>query len=304
MHISEAIAMYLRHLEAKRRSASTISWYHEQFAAYGRWSAAAHIGDELPSAEQIDQYLADQHAAGLRPSTVHARYRALRAVLRFLEKRRRLRHDDNPIHLLEAPTVPVEARRYVTPDDLERIIGAIDGQSWLDHRDRLILSILFFSGLRVTELCDLAVADIDAARLEVVVRSGKGEKARVVPTAPEVRQFLAAYLYSRPNHAEQLLLKSDGWEGSGGKLHREGVRQMLIRRCRAAGVVPPFSPHAFRHGFAMWTLNSGARLTTVSAMMGHSDPQITHQIYAHTTVTTVRREYDAARLALGKARNR
>jgi site-specific recombinase XerD len=304
MQFSEAIAMYLRHLEAKRRSSSTITWYQEQFIAFERWRLAARVGDELPTAERIDLFLADQHAAGLRPSTVHARYRAIRAVLRFLEKRRRLRHDDNPIHLLEAPTVPVETRRYVTPDDLERIIGAIDGQSWLDHRDRLILAILFFSGLRVTELCDLAVTDIDAARLEVIVRSGKGEKARVVPTAPEVRQFLAAYLYSRPNHTEHLLLKSDGWDGHAGPLKREGVRQMLIRRCRVAGIAPPFSPHAFRHGFAMWLINSGVRLTTVSTAMGHSDPHITHQIYAHTTATTVRREYDEARLALGRSRNR
>ena len=304
MQFSEAIAMYLRHLEAKRRTASTIAWYHEQFAAYARWCESAGVGDGLPTAEQIDQYLADQHAAGLRPSTVHARYRAIRAVLRFLEKRRRLRHDDNPIHLLEAPTVPLEARRYVTPDDLERIMQAIDGQSWLDHRDRLIISILFFSGLRVTELCDLAVADVDVSRLEITVRQGKGEKARVVPTAPEIRQLLAAYLYSRPNHTEHLLLKSDGWEGQAGPLRREGVRQMLMRRCYAAGVNPPFSPHAFRHGFAMWLINSGVRLTTVSAAMGHSDPQITHQIYAHTTATTVRREYDEARLMLGKSRNR
>lgn len=304
MQFSDAIAMYLRHLEAKRRSPSTISWYQEQFAAFNRWCLSVGVDDAIPTAEQIDQFLAAQHDAGLRPSTVHARYRAIRAVLRFLEKRRRLRHDDNPIHILEAPTVPVETRRYVTPEDLERIMQAIDGQSWLDHRDRLILSILFFSGLRVTELCDLAVADVDAAKLEITVRQGKGEKARVVPTAPEVRQLLTAYLYSRPNHTAHLLLKSDGWEGQAGPLRREGVRQMLIRRCYAAGIVPPFSPHAFRHGFAMWLINSGVRLTTVSTAMGHSDPQITHQIYAHTTATTVRREYDEARLMLGKARNR
>jgi integrase/recombinase XerD len=68
---------------------------------------------------------------------------------------------------------------------------------------------------------------------------------------------------------------------------------MLIRRCKAVGLAP-YSPHAFRHGFAMWLLNAGARATTVATAMGHSDPNITLTIYAHTTATTVRREYQDA----------
>ena len=68
---------------------------------------------------------------------------------------------------------------------------------------------------------------------------------------------------------------------------------MLIRRCQAAGI-EVYNPHAFRHGFAMWMLNSGVRLTTVSTAMGHSDPAITSKTYAHTTVETVRSEYEMA----------
>ena len=115
-----------------------------------------------------------------------------------------------------------------------------------------------------------------------------------MPCAPEVRPTLAAYLYTRPNHAEALLLASDGYGGAKGALRAEGVRQMLIRRCKAVGIDPPYSPHAFRHGFAMWLLNAGARATTVATAMGHSDPQVTLAIYAHTTAKTVRREYDEA----------
>ena len=109
-----------------------------------------------------------------------------------------------------------------------------------------------------------------------------------------MRPALAAYLYLRPCHPEALLLPSDGYGGAlPGSLRPEGVRQMLKRRCRAAGITP-YSPHAFRHGFAMWFLNGGARATTVAAAMGHSDVQVTLRTYAHTTVRTVRREYDEA----------
>lgn len=300
MTFSAAAALYDRHLHAKRRKPTTLSWYANQFGAYRRWLEAGQRGDLLPDAETIDAFLADQHAAGLRPASVHARFRALRALLLFLERRRLLSHDANPVHVLDAPSVPREVRRFVTLPDLTAILAAIDGATWLEHRDRLILGILFYSGLRLAELCALQVGDVDAAGLTITVRQGKGDKARLVPTTAEVIRHFVAYLYSRPNHTDNLLLASDGYGGYTGPLRPEGVRQMLIRRCRRAGIEPPYSPHAFRHGFAMWTLNAGVRLTTVATLMGHSDPNITHQIYAHTTVVTARREYDEA---LRKARN-
>lgn len=301
MLLSQAINQYEQHLRAKRRSPKTLGWYREQFAAYIQWRAAQVIPpqDEIPSAELIDTFLADQHAAGLSPSTVHARFRALRALLRFLERRRHMTHEQNPIHVVEAPTIPKVVRRHVTIDDLDALLSAITGQTWLDHRDRVILLILFFSGLRVGELCGLEVADVDTVSLEITIHRGKGDKARVVPCAPELRPPLAAYLFTRPNHQEALLLKSDGYGGAAGALRPEGVRQMLIRRCKHAGI-SIFNPHAFRHGFAMWLLNSGARATTVATAMGHSDSNITLSIYAHTTVSTVRREYDEALLKRGR----
>lgn len=305
MLFSQAVAQYEQHLRARRRSPKTLAWYKEQFAAYVAWRAAQAIApmDEIPEADLIDAYLADQHAAGLAPSTVHARFRALRALLRFLERRRKLSHDQNPIHLVEAPTVPKQVRRHVSTGDLDLLLGSISGQTWLDHRDRVILLILFYSGLRLSELCELHVPDVDMQTLEVTVHRGKGDKARVVPCTPEVRPALAAYLYTRPSHIEALLLKSDGYGGSAGPLKPEGVRQMLRRRCRQAGIEPPYNPHAFRHGFAMWLLNAGARATTVATAMGHSDSQITLAIYAHTTVTTVRREYDEALIKRAKTLN-
>lgn len=295
MNFDNAVQLYMQHLRALRRSPRTLIWYQEQLAAYRKWAKDTGFSEALPSADIIDEYIAAQHAAGLSPATVHARFRALRAVFRFLEKRRKLSHDANPIHLLEAPTVPTQVRRYVTPEDLDTLMAGITGQTWLDHRDRVVFLVLFYSGLRLGELCGLTVDDIDLQRLEITIRHAKGDKARVVPTVEELRPVLTAYYYTRPNHTPALLLASDGYGGNAGDLTPEGVRQMLKRRCRRVGIVPPFSPHAFRHGFAMWLLNAGARLTTVSTAMGHSDPQITHEIYAHTTVATVRAEYDEAR---------
>jgi len=290
---SEAVRLHRQHLRAKRRTANTLTWYGEQFAAYDRWRTDRLLSDSLPDAQTIDAYIADQHDAGLRPATVHARFRALRALFRFLERRRKIDRADNTIYLVDAPSVPQEIRRYVSLPELGALLATISGESWLDHRDRLIVLLLFYSGLRVGELCALDVADIEISALTVVVQRGKGDRARTVPCVPEVLGTLAAYLYSRPAHVPRLLLASDGYAGTTGALTTEGVRQMLIRRCRAAGIAI-YNPHAFRHGFAMWLLNSGARLTTVSAAMGHSDTAVTSKTYAHTTTDTVRSEYDAA----------
>jgi integrase/recombinase XerD len=296
---SEAVRLHRQHLRAKRRSVKTLDWYDEQFAAFDRWRLAAGLADALPDAETIDAYIADQHDRH-RPATVHARFRALRALLNFLERRRKIERDDNPIHLVDAPSMPQEVRRHVSVVECEALLASIGSATWLDHRDRLIVLLLMFSGLRVGELCGLAVEDINSQRCEVTVRRAKGDKSRVVPCVEDVRPALAAYLYSRPSHAEALLLASDGYGGTTGALTAEGVRQMLIRRCRAAGIAI-YNPHAFRHGFAMWLLNAGARMTTVSAAMGHSDPAITSKVYAHTTTATVRREYEEA---VARARRR
>lgn len=299
---TKAVQLHHQHLRAKRRSPSTMTWYAEQFAAFDVWRLAQPDLpiDALPDADTIDAFLADQHE-GHKPSTVHARFRALRALFLFLERRRKIGHEDNPIHLVDAPSVPTEIRRHVSVEALEQLLASITGQTWLDHRDRLIILILFYSGLRLGELCALTVADVDIKRSEITVDRGKGERARVVPSTPDLAATLAAYLFTRPNHRDALLLRSDGYGGAkGGSLQPEGVRQMLIRRCKRAGLDKSFNPHAFRHGFAMWLLNAGARLTTVSTAMGHSDTQVTSKIYAHTTVTTVRREYDEAMLTTKK----
>jgi integrase len=289
MLYSEAISLYRTYLRSRRRATKTLAWYAEQFAAFASWRGK---DGDLPDVEEIERFLADCHDAGLSPSTVHARYRALKALFRFLEKRRKIDRDANPILMLEAPSVPKTVRPYVTLPELRQLLATC-GDDWIGQRDRLILLLLFFSGLRLSEIAALQVGDLDAAALEVVVRRGKGDKARVVPMSPEVRPALTAYLFQRPEHRDELWLASDGYGGVTGALKPEGIRQMIFRRCKRAGL-PKFGPHRFRHGFAMWMLNNGARLTTVATAMGHSDPAITASVYAHTTASTVRSEYDAA----------
>lgn len=292
---SSAATLYRQHLRARRRAPTTITWYGEQFAVYERWRLATGRGNGLPSNDDLDAYLAEQQERH-KPATVHARFRALRALCNWLQRRKKIAADENPFNLLspeDAPHVPQEIRPYPSADDVARLLASIGERTWLDHRDRLIVLILYYSGLRRAELCALVVDDIDTQRLQITVQRGKGNKARIVPCVEEVRPALAAYLFCRPQHTAHLLLASDGYEGVKGLLQAEGVRQMLIRRCRAAGI-PYRNPHSFRHGTAMMLLNNGMRLTSVAKVLGHSDPAVTHKVYAHTLDETVRSEYQEA----------
>lgn len=290
MLLESAISGFLVSLRAKGRAPSTIVWYDEQFAVFRGWRAGSR--DDLPDADEIDAFLAAQHERS-SPNTVHARYRALRALLKWCEKRRKISHDQNPIYLVDAPHVPSVRQRHVTKDDLDLLLRSIGGVTWLDQRDKLIVMLLFYCGLRRGELVALRVADIDTGRLELTVRKGKGGKARIVPFFDQVRTALVAYLFCRPNHCDMLLVKSDGYGQSNGPLRGEGVRQMLLRRFKALGV-KAFSPHAFRHGYAMWLLNNGVRMESVSDLMGHSDMAVTSKVYAFTLASTTRKEYDDA----------
>lgn len=295
MLLEAVIAGFLLSLRAKRRAESTLTWYEEQFAAFRGWRAGAGNGrDDLPDADEIEAFLAAQNARPeLSPWTVNARYRALRALFLWCERRRGLKHDDNPIHLIDPPAVPKEIRRYVDKPTFDALLRSIQPLTWLDQRDRLILLLLYYCGLRRDELRCLRVSDVNTSALELTVRKGKRGKARIVPFTEAIRLELIAYLFVRPNHTDVLLLKSDGYGHVNGALAGEGVRQMLRRRCEAAGI-PAYSPHTFRHGFAMWTLNAGVRMEVVSSLMGHADLAVTSQTYAFTLTSTERFEYDLA----------
>jgi integrase/recombinase XerD len=292
MNYISTVESFLNSLRAKRRSPDTITWYSEQFAAFSAWRAGRRL--DLPDADEIEAFLADQNdRPDLAPSTVNARYRALRALFLWCERRRGLRHDDNPIHLIDPPTVPKEIRSYVDKRTFDALLRSIPPLTWLDQRDRLILLLLYYCGLRRGELINLHVADANTTTLELTVRKGKRGKSRIVPFTEAIRLELIAYLFVRPNHTDVLLLKSDGYGHADGSLAGEGVRQMLRRRCADAGI-PAYSPHKFRHGFAMWTLNAGVRMEIVSSLMGHADIAVTSQVYAFTLTSTERYEYDLA----------
>lgn len=310
----------LTHLErfltakaAAGRSPRTLEWYRQQIRVYLNWLA----GDELAIWDQaatIERYLAAQRRRkALRATTIAARFRALRAWFAWLAKRGIVA--TSPLAVMDRPSVPKTIVRHVTLEEFRRLYRSIPSPAgagtsckshhnrWPDYRDRALLLLLYWSGLRVSEVVGLQLGDVDTAAQLLTVRHGKGGKDRIVPCTPDLALEMFGYLVGRPAWSgAALFVSNDGYGGARGPLTAEGVRQMLRRRCKAAGV-RYMNPHSFRHGFAMAMLNSGMQMSAVSDVMGHSSEQVTAGIYAHWLIDGLKREYDQARMRLESTHN-
>ena len=297
--MNEARQLLERFLTAKSaagKAPRTLRWYTDLLTHYLEFveETAGNTPNAWWQTETIECFQADLRLRRFKSNTLDCYYRAMRCWCNWLI-RRKLMPAPSPVEAMERPARPSDPVAYVTLPELTMLLHAIKGNEWTDQRDRCLLLLMFWSGLRVAEMCGLRVDDVDVARKLVTVRRGKGGKSRLVPCAPDLGINLFAYLAGRPGVVgDALFVSNDGYGGVRGALTVDGLRQMLRRRCKAAGV-RYMHPHLFRHGFAMLLLNNGMQLSAVAAAMGHSSPQTTIDIYAHWIVDGVSREYETAR---------
>lgn len=185
------------------------------------------------------------------------------------------------MEVIPRPQTPVKRVPHITPAHFNRLYNSIPGNGWWQERDRAMLLILFYCGLRAEELLGLRLESVDRERLILHVESGKGQKARDVPCTQEVIAQLDRYLASRPAYPGHRLFIARDKAGHAprGPLAYDGLKEMLRRRCKAAGL-PHYSAHKFRHGYAMAFANAEMPLSALAATMGHSSVNVTERFYA------------------------
>lgn len=267
----------------------TLRDYHIRIGRYLAFVDDRHLAGAM-SPGAVELYLA-QRRATVSPHSVYGDYRTLSVFCNWLVKRAYL--DLSPLLELEKPKLPRKRMRHVSYDQFRQLHRSITGDDWMARRDRLILTILFFSGLRAGEVIGLHQNDIERGEGVLYVRQGKGDKDRITPYHPDVPWLVDAYLDVRPPfEGSALIVSSDGAGGIRGAMHYSGLKQMLRRRCKAAGL-PLYNLHAFRHGFAITFLNHGMEMTAVGRAMGHSSSAVTEG-YARWSSTGLRTAYLAA----------
>ncbi|AKM77952.1 MAG: Tyrosine recombinase XerD subunit [Candidatus Wolfebacteria bacterium GW2011_GWE1_48_7] len=204
---------------------------------------------------------------------------ALRNFLKYLAK------NDHKVlspDKIELPKVPMRQIEVIEYDELERLLGAVNGGDTKALRDRAILEVLFSTGLRISELCSLN-RYMDFDRGEVTVR-GKGNKLRVVFLDTKAVAAIKQYL-DRRGDAEEAMFVSYTKAASPkviGRIIPRAVQRLVDHYSRKAGIAKHVHPHMLRHSFATDLLINGADLRSVQEMLGHANIATT-QIYTHIT---------------------
>ena len=235
-------------------------------------------GDLLAAGEvDLQQYFAASFAAS-RPSTANRRLATLRRFYRWAFREAMIQHD--PTLRLAGAKAPPRFPQALTEAQVESLLAAPETESEIGLRDRAMLEVLYATGLRVSELVGLKLAEVSLA--DGVVRvTGKGQKERIVPIGEEARAWLERYV------AQVRCALLNGRSADAMFVTRRGAamtRQMfwkLVRRyALMADIRAPISPHGLRHAFATHLLNHGADLRVVQMLLGHADISTT-QIYTH-----------------------
>ena len=196
--------------------------------------------------------------------------------------------DDNPATLLEGPKLGLYLPDTLTMEDIDRIINSIDTNSDIGLRNKCMLEVLYACGLRVSELVDLKISNINFKEHFIMVE-GKGEKLRIVPLAESTSEYIREYIKStrskikiNKKFEDTLFLNS---RGTG--LSRVIVFIIIKELTQKAGISKNISPHTFRHSFATHLLQNGADLRFIQEMLGHSSITTT-QIYTHLKTEELR----------------
>ncbi len=240
------------------------------------------------TAEHLRDYLDSMQEAKLSPRTSARRLSTLRQFFRFLLLEGRIGED--PTALLTAPKTWRNLPRYLTGEQVEALLAAPD-ESPRGRRDRAMLETLYATGLRVSELVSLRMADVNLD-LGFVRVTGKGGKQRMVPLGSKAQEAVRDYL----SQARQQLLKGRASPhlfvtGRGSAMTRQAFWMLLRRYGLQAGIRQKLSPHVLRHSFATHLLEGGAGLRSVQAMLGHADISTT-EIYTHVLRTRLKSTVD------------
>lgn len=195
---------------------------------------------------------------------------------------------DNPATLLEGPKLGLYLPDTLSEEDINRIITCIDNSTDIGKRNKCILEVLYGCGLRVSELIDLKISNINFKESYIIVE-GKGEKTRLVPLANTTAEFITSYIHTVRNktkinkkYEDTLFLNSRGTNMS-----RVIVFIIIKELTQKAGISKSISPHTFRHSFATHLLQNGADLRFIQEMLGHSSITTT-QVYTHLKTEELR----------------
>lgn len=244
------------------------------------------------TADDFRKYLFEQMKAGLERGTIRLHFAALRSFFKFLTRRRGW--TNNPLLEVQLPKAQKKLPVVLSLTQMETILDLPmrtpkekQAAAWAPERDAAIMELFYSTGIRISELASLNVADVDifSETLRVI---GKGRKERLAPVGNHAMQALQRYR-SKANVHDGPLFRSK----VGKRLTTQAINDLVMKYWRLSGLPVQLTPHKFRHSFATHLLNNGADLRSVQTLLGHASLSTT-QIYTHVTTERMKQVYEDA----------
>lgn len=259
-------------------SQNTLFSYTADLAGLSEWLSVNDI--ELPSAsrEHLLKYLSYQVSKATSPRTSSRLLSCMRRFYQYLLRENIISTD--PSAQIESPRLGRPLPSSLTEKEVDKLLMAPNLETLEGFRDKVMLEVLYATGLRVSELVGLSIDQLNL-RQGIVRITGKGNKERLVPLGEVALDWLARYL----KETRKTLLKGRECDAifptrRGTAMTRQAFWYLLKRYAKIANIQTPLSPHTMRHAFASHLLNHGADLRVVQLLLGHSDLSTT-QIYTH-----------------------
>ena len=261
----------------RHKSMNTVESYKRDVTQYITYLNESGIQDAtLATKTTVLSYLLALQKKGKATSTVSRTLASLRSFYLFMMQNGRV--SSNPTSNLEAPHVEKKAPQILAGDEVERLLEQPDTSDNKGVRDKAMLELLYATGIRVSELINLDITDINISMSFIRCRGGK--KERIIPMGNKAKEALENYIknargYMLKNKNETALFVNC----NGMRLSRQGFWKLIKHYRSAAGIQAEITPHTLRHSFAAHLLENGADLHSIQEMMGHADISST-QVYS------------------------
>ncbi|MDD5347059.1 MAG: tyrosine recombinase XerC [Candidatus Omnitrophica bacterium] len=278
------VEKFIRYLEIERNySTHTILNYTLDLEDFLRFLGPVPLAD-------VDYLTMRKYLAALKEKNASSRtmarhLSALRSFFRFLVREGFLKA--NAISSVASPKLDRHLPEFLTEEETSRLIESSIPKDERGFRDRAILETFYSTGIRISELVGLSIDDVDFIGGVVKVR-GKGKKERIAPVGDKALSAIRDYLEHRKKQSSAVFLNR-----AGKRITDRGVRTIVGKYLRIAGIRRGVSAHTLRHSFATHLLNRGADLRTVQELLGHANLSTT-QIYTHLTTEKLKSVYDKA----------
>jgi integrase/recombinase XerC len=293
----EHIDGFIDHLRVeKSASAITLSGYRSDLLQYVNFLAQKcrlpkeQLSESLIDHKTVRDYLAWMQGKGLKRATMARKLASLRSYTKYLYREHII--DGNPLSEVSTPRQDKRLPRFLYPQEMELLLSAPDTVTPLGLRDKALLETQYAAGLRVSELININLTDIDFGNPSVRVL-GKGRKERIIPLGSKAIIAIDKYIkFGRIQLIKKGLVNEALFVNRfGSRLSARGYRNILNKHIENTALHYKISPHAIRHSFATHLLDRGADLRSVQELLGHVKLSTT-QIYTHVTRESLKKIYD------------